>query len=70
MAFLVNRRDAKGADLTEDEVLSYRDGAICMVMDRSVAEQGVQSRGYDDLDLDNVWQSWQAFLAQEANDRG
>jgi hypothetical protein len=65
IGMLVHFQHEKGADLTEPEVLAYRDNAVCMVMNRDTAEQMAAARGYADLDMENVWSDWQAFLAQE-----
>jgi len=68
IAMLVRFQEEKGADLTEVEVLAYRDNAVCMVMDRARAAQMAEGRGYADLDLENVWADWRAFLAAEQGD--
>jgi hypothetical protein len=65
VAMLVRFQEEKGAPLTEAEVLGYRDNAVCMVMSREKAAQMAEGRGYPDLDLDHVWEDWQAFLASE-----
>ncbi len=64
IAMLMNISEREGRDLTEAEVLGYRDNAVCMVMSRERAEKMAASRGYDDLNLDNVWPDWQALRAE------
>lgn len=48
----------KGAPLTEVEVLGIRDGAVCMTMRRSRAEQLAGTRGFPDIDPANAWEEW------------
>ena len=49
---------AKGAPLSEEEVLAITDSAICMTMRQSHADQMAAKRGYDDIDPENVWDEW------------
>lgn len=58
-------RKEKGSDLTEEEVLGFRDSAVCMVMRRDAAEQMAAARGYADIDPQHAWAEWQAFLRDE-----
>ena len=48
----------KGAPLTEEEVLTIRDGAICMALPKSEAAALAAARGYDDIALDRAWEEW------------
>ncbi len=48
----------KGTALTEAEVVSARDKAVCIMLPLSRAVQLAEMRGYDDVDLENVWESW------------
>lgn len=57
-SLLVRAESLKGADLTEPEALAIRDGAIYMMMSRERAQAMNAGRGYDDLDPENVWQSF------------
>ena len=61
VAILLNKERANGSPLTEDEVLAIRDSSVCMMM--PVAKVGAmsESRGYDDLNPENVWAEWQAI---------
>ena len=49
----------KGSPLTEQEVLDIRDKGVCMMMhvERAIALD--EKRGYNDLDLERVWEQWQ-----------
>ena len=64
LTILVAGQDRKGAPLTEAEVLTYRDNAVCMMVPRDKVVQMAEARGYADLDMENAWADWQAFLAQ------
>ena len=61
VAILAALEERKGAALTEDEVLSARDDAVCMQMSRAVARQMERARGYADIDPTDVWAAWQRF---------
>ena len=65
---LAHFRREKGAELTEEEVLGFRDGAVCLVMRREAVEQMAMARGYPDIDPQNAWAEWQAFLKREEID--
>jgi hypothetical protein len=54
----------KGAPLTEGEVTRIRDGALYHQVPADVAEATARDRGYPDLDPENCWESWQAFLRE------
>ena len=56
------------APLSEAEVLAIRDGAICMTMRRSMARRMAESRGYDDVDPEDVWRQWQVARLRPAQD--
>lgn len=58
VAILTRLELDKGLALTEAEVVEARDNAVCMTMQYSVATQIRDARGYDDLLLEDVWQSW------------
>ena len=60
VAVLLNLEREKGAPLTEREVLSARDNAACIAMRRSHLDMIVATRGYDDIDMENAWEEWQA----------
>ena len=55
VSILIAKRDAKGAALTESEVIMIRDKMACIVMPRDVARKLADKRGYDDIDPENVW---------------
>ncbi|MGV1682699.1 hypothetical protein [Sphingopyxis sp. NJF-3] len=58
ITLLQQHETAKGSALTEAEVLDIRDGAVCMTMKRSRAEQLAASRGFPDIDPANAWEEW------------
>jgi hypothetical protein len=58
-ALLVRAEDLKGSPLTEEEVLRIRDNAFCITATPEQARGIAESRGYADLDPENVWAEWQ-----------
>jgi hypothetical protein len=65
---LLNLEKQKGSPLSEPEVLAIRDKAVCVVLPLSVKRAMDEKRGYRDVDLENVWQEWQAFRAEALRD--
>ena len=61
VAVLLNREQAKGSPLTEDEVIKIRDSAECVMSPLDVIPKMAESRGYDDLDPEDVWNQWVAI---------
>ncbi|WP_106850018.1 hypothetical protein [Blastococcus sp. Marseille-P5729] len=59
IAVLLNRENAKGEPLTEQEVIEIRDSSVAMMVPRSMERALAASRGYDDIDPENVWAEWQ-----------
>jgi len=59
LSTLRSREKAKGAPLTESEVLEVRHRAASMMLRLSEAAKLVKSRGYEDLDPDQCWAQWQ-----------
>ena len=59
IALLVHAEDSKGDPLTHAEVLSIRDHANVMMMEKMHAQALDESRGYDDIDPENCWYDWQ-----------
>jgi len=64
VVLLAHHEKQKGAPLTEAEVLSIRDRAVCIALPRSDARQMAEKRGYEDVSLENVWQEWNAIRKQ------
>lgn len=58
-AVLVAAEDKKCEPLTYDEAISIRDDAQCIMMEKSDAHKMDESRGYKDLDPENLWYEWQ-----------
>jgi uncharacterized protein YegJ (DUF2314 family) len=59
VATLLNRENAKGTPLTEEEVIAIRDSAPCVTVPPDVAAKMEMERGYSDLDPENCWVEWQ-----------
>lgn len=62
---LLHLENQKGSSLTEEEVISARDKAVCMMLPLSKKNALDEKRGYRDIDPENVWPEWLAFR-QEA----
>ncbi len=56
VTLLQQQEAAKGSPLTEDEVLGIRDGAVCMTMSQSRAEQLEEGRGFANIDPARAWE--------------
>ncbi len=56
ISLLLNREQVKGEPLTEAEILSIRDSAICVMTPVDKVQAVVEARGYDDIDPENCWQ--------------
>lgn len=61
VAVLANRAAAKGAPLTEAEVLAIRDSAECTMVPHDVVPAIVEARGYEDIDPERAWEEWNAI---------
>lgn len=59
VSVLLNRENAKGTTLTENEVLEIRDKAIVVALPENQALAVVEQRGYQDIDPDHCWEQWQ-----------
>ena len=60
VTLLLAQEKQKGSPLGEQEVLAIRDKAVCMRVRESVAAQMAETRGYDDITLENAWDDWNA----------
>jgi len=58
-AILVNAEDEKGSPLEYDEVITIRDKSTCIMMESADAKKMDESRGYVDVDPENLWYDWQ-----------
>ena len=59
VATLLNREQAKGAPLTEAEVIVIRDSCPSVAVPIDVAGKIDVERGYKDLDPERCWEQWQ-----------
>jgi hypothetical protein len=60
---LYDAETEKGSPLTEDEVNSIRDAAICITLRASVAQAMEDKRGRD-IDPEHAWAQWRVFREQ------
>ena len=61
IALLLNGEQAKGAPLTEAEVLKIRDGCQCTMVPCDIVAQIVEARGYEDIRPEHAWEDWMAI---------
>ncbi|WP_338523604.1 hypothetical protein NUH87_28405 [Pseudomonas batumici] len=58
VAVLRTAEERKGSPLTEAEVCSIRDQAVCITLPFSVALDMERERGYPDIAPENCWSEW------------
>jgi len=63
---LEHAEKSKGAPLTEDEIVSIRDTAPCITMEREDAIKGTKGRGFIDVDPENCWPDWHRFRSDRS----
>lgn len=59
IAVLLSNEKEKGRPLTEFEVLEITDNSNCIAMPGFAKQEIEESRGYLDIDPENVWAEWQ-----------
>ena len=64
VAILRHHEIEKGAPLTEEEVIAIRDKSVCIATPQGMVRDLAESRGYEDIDPEDVWNEWQAVRAQ------
>jgi hypothetical protein len=64
VAILLNREKAKGSPLTQEEVESIRDEAVCIMLPASTKKAMDESRGYEDINPECAWQHWRDVRKQ------
>lgn len=64
VAVLLNKEQDKGAPLTQKEVIEIRDSAECIMGTIHEIQALEESRGYTDIDPENVWEQWQEIRIQ------
>lgn len=63
---LENAEKLKGSPLSESEIVSIRDSAQCITMERDDAIKGTQARGFIDVDPENCWTDWHRFRSDRS----
>lgn len=58
VAVLLAEEKAKGEPLTKEEVEELRDQAECIAMPPHARKAVDESRGYQDIDPERVWEEW------------
>ncbi|WP_433579227.1 hypothetical protein [Nocardia brasiliensis] len=65
LVMLIRLEEDKGSDLTEAELLDARDNAPAMMLPLSTRHVMDESRGYRDIDPENLWQEWCLYKSGE-----
>jgi accessory colonization factor AcfC len=58
IALLEAKENDSGRELTREDVESIRDNAIAIELTAEIAGDMIKSRGYPDIDAENVWNEW------------
>ncbi|EKK7733785.1 hypothetical protein PO820_004125 [Cronobacter sakazakii] len=61
IVLLTAKEKELGRELTQEEVETLRDNAVGMVMPDEIALEMNESRGYPDVDPENVWHGWLSY---------
>lgn len=61
VTLLVSKEKEKGLALTRNEVEAIRDNATAIALPEDIAFSMAESRGYFDIEPEDVWNAWQAF---------
>ncbi|MEX5411400.1 hypothetical protein [Atlantibacter hermannii] len=61
VALLEAKEKETGRELTRDEVESIRDNATAIALPEEIAVDMTNSRGYPDIDPEDVWNAWLAY---------
>lgn len=61
VAVLESKEQETGRELTRDEVESIRDNATAIALPEEIAVDMTNSRGYPDIDPEDVWNAWLAY---------
>ncbi|MFE6861606.1 hypothetical protein [Nocardia sp. NPDC057668] len=65
LVMLIRLEEDKGADLTEAELLDARDNTPAMMLPVSMLQGLCESRGYRDIDPENLWPEWCLYKSGE-----
>ncbi|EPL6464363.1 hypothetical protein [Proteus mirabilis] len=58
VALLESKESEAGYELTQSEVESIRDNATTVELPSDIVDDMDKSRGYQDLNVNNVWNDW------------
>ncbi|RRA26939.1 hypothetical protein C3O70_15245 [Cronobacter sakazakii] len=61
IVLLTAKEKELGRELTQEEVETLRDNAVGMVMPDEIGLEMNESRGYPDVDPENVWYDWLSY---------
>ena len=58
VALLEAKEMDSGRELTREDVETIRDNATAIELPAEIARDMIKSRGYPDIDAENVWNEW------------
>ncbi|MDU1574985.1 MAG: hypothetical protein E7J63_05950 [Pantoea sp.] len=58
VALLEAKEMDSGRELTREDVETIRDNASAIELPAEIARDMIKSRGYPDIDAENVWNEW------------
>jgi len=61
LEILIFKEEEKGSSLTQTEVEEIKNKIVCIKIERSKRRKLDEKRGFQDLDLDNAWEQWEAY---------
>ncbi len=64
VAMLLRAEELKKASLKESEVIKIMNTAPFIMVPKDVAKKTAEQRGYEDVDINDVWNSWQSIKSQ------
>ena len=68
LTLLRHREALKGMPLDEHEVRAVRDDALCMVLPCAKARHFAETRGFDDIGLEDTWAEWMRTRGDRKSD--
>lgn len=62
LSLIINAQNKKGCPLNLDELKFIRDNAICITLPVNESQELIESRGYDDINPENLWIEYLEYL--------
>ena len=65
ISLIINEQEKKGRQLTLIELELLRDNATCIALPKSESKQIIESRGYRDINPENLWEEYLEYLTND-----